>query len=131
ALGLSHSLGHKLGATYGIPHGITSCLTLAAVVNYKAQVASVDDKQSLAQALFYLREPSTGSVDDDVRKLSYLIDDLVIRLGLKRTLKGYGVPKDDLPQIAQLAINTMLAIGEPESQLVEPQVVKLLESIYE
>ncbi|KAH7904115.1 hypothetical protein BJ138DRAFT_1119713 [Hygrophoropsis aurantiaca] len=131
ALGLSHSLGHKLGATYGIPHGITSCLTLAPVVNYKAQVASADDKQSLAQALFYLRELSTGSVDDDVRKLSYLINDLVVRLGLKRTLKGCGVPKEDLPQIAQLAINTMLAIGEPESQLVEPQVVKLLESIYE
>ncbi|KAH7902932.1 hypothetical protein BJ138DRAFT_1168721, partial [Hygrophoropsis aurantiaca] len=131
ALGLSHSLGHKLGATYGIPHGITSCLTLAAVVNHKAQVGSADDKQSLAQALFYLREESTGSVDGDVRKLSHLINDLVIRLGLKSTLKEYNVPREDLPKIAQLAIDAMLLLGEPPSQLVDSQVVGILESIYE
>ncbi|KAH7923185.1 Dehydroquinate synthase-like protein [Leucogyrophana mollusca] len=123
ALGLSHSLGHKLGATYSIPHGITSCLTLSPVVAYKAEVASTDDKQCLAQALFYLSEPSTGSLDGDVLKLAYLIGDLVQRLGLKGTLRGYNVPKEDLPKIAQLALG--------EDQSAHSQVVKVLESIYD
>ncbi|KAG9316367.1 hypothetical protein JVU11DRAFT_2400 [Chiua virens] len=77
SLGLSHSLGHKLGATYGIPHGITSCLTLASVVGLKADIASPEDKAALAEALFYLREPTTGSVEGDVKRFGNKIDELV------------------------------------------------------
>jgi hypothetical protein len=48
-------------------------LTLAPVVNLQAEIASQEDKEYLAEALLYLREPSTGSVDGDVRKLSSMI----------------------------------------------------------
>ncbi|KIK99324.1 hypothetical protein PAXRUDRAFT_822867 [Paxillus rubicundulus Ve08.2h10] len=123
-LGLSHSLGHKLGATYGIPHGITSCLTLAPVVLLKAEIASAEDKAALAEALFYLKEPSTGSVDGDVKRLGGMIDELVRSLGLHRTLVSYNVPKANLPSIAKLA----LAGDDPAYQ---PKVEALLESIYE
>lgn len=95
ALGLSHSLGHKLGAKYGIPHGITSvggedwifklfrdsdanlpqCLTLSPTVRLKAEIASQEDKEHLAGALFYLRVNSTGSIEGDVRSLAVLIDE--------------------------------------------------------
>ncbi|KAJ7163809.1 alcohol dehydrogenase IV [Mycena crocata] len=101
ALGLSHSLGHKLGATYGIPHGITSCLTLSPVVALQSRIASDEDKECLANALFYLREPNTGSVDGDILKLSALIAGLVEKLGLKSTLSEYKVPKEDFSKIAQ------------------------------
>ncbi|KAF9070607.1 alcohol dehydrogenase IV [Rhodocollybia butyracea] len=73
ALGLSHSLGHKLGAAYAIPHGITSCLTLAPVVELMAEIGTPQDKEYLAQALFFLREPSTGSVEGDVKALAKAI----------------------------------------------------------
>ncbi|KAJ6627357.1 alcohol dehydrogenase IV [Mycena sp. CBHHK59/15] len=115
ALGLSHRLGHRLGATYGIPHGITSCLTLAPVVALKARTASPEDKECLANALFYLREPSTGSVEGDILRLSALISGLVEKLGLKSTLSEYKVPREDLSRIAA---------GEPD------EVVELLASIY-
>ncbi|KIJ67918.1 hypothetical protein HYDPIDRAFT_107456 [Hydnomerulius pinastri MD-312] len=122
-LGLSHSLGHKLGATYGIPHGITSCLTLASVVGLKADIANAEDKAALAEALFYLKEPSTGSVVGDIKRLGTLINQLVFDLGLHRTLAFYNVPKGDLPKIAQLA----LAGEDPAYQ---PKVEALLEGIY-
>jgi alcohol dehydrogenase class IV len=77
ALGLSHALGHKLGAKYGIPHGITSCLTLAPTVLLKSELASEQDKRALATALVHLHEPSTGSVDEDVRRLASLINEFV------------------------------------------------------
>jgi hypothetical protein len=48
-------------------------LTLAPVVNLQAEIASQEDKEYLAEALLYLRQPSTGTVDGDVRKLSYMI----------------------------------------------------------
>ncbi|KAG8213699.1 alcohol dehydrogenase IV [Butyriboletus roseoflavus] len=122
-LGLSHSLGHKLGATYGIPHGITSCLTLASVVILKADVASPEDKAALAEALFYLREPTTGTPEGDIRQLGNKIDELVRGLGLHRTLASYNVPKANFSTIARQAL-----VGDnPELQ---PRVEALLESIY-
>ncbi|KAJ7087284.1 iron-containing alcohol dehydrogenase [Mycena belliarum] len=114
ALGLSHALGHRLGATYGIPHGITSCLTLAPVVALQSRVAPAEDKEALARALFYLAEPSTGSIEGDIMKLSGLIAGLVEKLGLKTTLSEYKIPRGDLPKLAQ----------------DKEDVVKLLESIY-
>jgi alcohol dehydrogenase class IV len=123
ALGLSHTLGYKLGAAYGISHGITSCLTLAPVVALKAEIASQEDKQSLAAALFYLRKPSTGSVEGDVLKVASEIDGLVVSLGLKSNLAEYNVPISDLPKIAGSAI------GGTEGPDF-PKVVKLLEGLY-
>ncbi|KAJ7767391.1 iron-containing alcohol dehydrogenase [Mycena maculata] len=101
AIGLSHAIGHGLGATYSIPHGITSCLTLAPVVALQTRMASPEDKECLANALFYLREPSTGSIDGDILKLSSLIAGLVENLGLKSTLGEYNVPREDLPKLCQ------------------------------
>ncbi|KAI0318238.1 hypothetical protein OF83DRAFT_1117046 [Amylostereum chailletii] len=122
ALGLSHALGHKLGAAYSIPHGVTSCLTLSPTVRLKASTASQEDKEWLADALFYLREPSTGSVEGDVRKLADLIDGLVVSLGLKTDLDYYKVPRADVPGIAEKALG-----GKPEGF---EDVVALLEGLY-
>lgn len=122
ALGLSHALGHKLGAAYGIPHGITSCLTLAATVRLKAQIASEEDKEWLSGALFYLRQPSTGSVDGDIMKLASLIEELVVGLGLKSDLDQYKVPRGDVPKIAEKALG-----GQTE---IFGDVVELLNGLY-
>ncbi|KAI6046103.1 alcohol dehydrogenase IV [Pisolithus marmoratus] len=124
SLGLSHSLGHKLGATYGIPHGVTSCLTLAAVVALKAETAMEEDKATLAKVLFYLGEPSTGTTEGDVVRLSSMINGLVEKLGLRSNLTTYDVPREDLPKISQLTI------GSAEDPLY-PKVVELLQRIYE
>ncbi|RPD63692.1 alcohol dehydrogenase IV [Lentinus tigrinus ALCF2SS1-6] len=122
ALGLSHLLGHKLGATYGIPHGITSCLTLASVVALKAETASKEDKEWLAGALFYLRKPSTGSLEGDIKQLSVEIQQLVDGLGLHSTLSQYKVPQNDVQTVADRAVG--------KEDPLFPKVVGLLESIY-
>ncbi|KAL0956510.1 hypothetical protein HGRIS_002651 [Hohenbuehelia grisea] len=123
ALGLSHALGHKLGAAYNIPHGITSCLTLAPTVKLKSRVASEEDKQFLAQTLFYLKESSTGSLDGDVLRLATRIHELVVELGLESNLEEYKVPKTDLPKIAGQALGT-------NEDPTFDQVVQLLEALY-
>ncbi|ESK87573.1 alcohol dehydrogenase iv [Moniliophthora roreri MCA 2997] len=123
ALGLSHAMGHKIGAAYGIPHGITSCLTLAPVVKLKAEVASQEDKEWLAGALFHLRKPSTGSLEGDVVLLGNLIDELVTNLGLKSTLTQYKVPKEDIPSL------TTQSVGS-ENDPTYDKVFKIFESLY-
>jgi len=123
ALGLSHALGHKLGATYQIPHGITSCLTLAPTVALKAEIASVEDKEYLSQALFYLRQQTTGSIDGNIRKLATLIKELVLELGLESNLTQYKVPRPHLPKIAAQALGK-------EDDPNFAHVVRLLEGLY-
>jgi len=122
-LGLSHTLGHKLGARYGIPHGITSCLTLAPTIFLKSELASECDKKALADSLFYLHEPSTGSLTGDVARLATLITELIINLGLQTTLAQYQVPTEDLESIAIQALGR-----EDDPQL--NKVVRLLEGLY-
>lgn len=92
-------------------------------MNLKADTASQEDKESLAASLFYLRQPSTGSLDGDVRKFAAEIEGLVTRLGLKTSLEQYKVPKDDLPGIATRAMG-----GSDKPHFA--QVVELLESIF-
>ncbi|KAJ3790825.1 alcohol dehydrogenase IV [Lentinula aff. detonsa] len=123
ALGLSHSLGHKLGAAYSIPHGITSCLTLAPVVELMSEIGTEQDKEYLAKAFFYLHKPSTGTVDGDVKALSACIKQLVADLGLSSTLSDYNVPREDIPVIAANTLGT-------ETHQLFPETVKLLENLY-
>ncbi|KAH8992844.1 alcohol dehydrogenase IV [Lactarius hatsudake] len=111
AIGLSHALGHKLGATYSIPHGFTS-----------PGFASEEDKQWLAGALYQLRQPTTGSLEGDVLRLSELIDGLVNDLGLKTTLDQYEVPREDLPTVAERALG-----GKTD---IYGEVVSLLQGVY-
>jgi len=125
AVGLSHALGHRLGAAYNIPHGITSCLTLAPVVAIKADFATEDDKKWLADVLFFLSEPSTGSREGDVRKLSELIFKLVDDLGLKSTLTEYNVPREDIPAIARHGLSS-----ESEDSPLFKRTIQALESLY-
>jgi len=123
AIGLSHALGHKLGAAYSIPHGITSCLTLAPVIALKAKLLTSEEKEWLANSLFYLRLPSTGSQEGDIQKFSEAIDKLVNDLGLKCTLADYKVPKEDIPSIAEKSIGT-------KEHPAFSAVVQLLEGLY-
>ncbi|KAI5115511.1 hypothetical protein M0805_002924 [Coniferiporia weirii] len=122
-VGLSHSLGYRLGAKYGVGHGITSCLTLAPVVGLQAQFATPEHKRLLAAALPHIGIASTGSVDEDILKLSSEIDRLVVRLGLKTDLDACGIPRADIPGIAAQTL------GDEKDPRYE-KVVQLLEGLY-
>lgn len=52
---------------------LRKCLTLGPTVLLKAEIASPEDKEYLAGALFYLRQPSTNTVEGDARKLGLSI----------------------------------------------------------
>ena len=118
------------------------CLTLSPTVALQAEIASAEDQESLAEALFFLREPSTGSVEGDVRRLSTLINEsvkmqliycnfhwqlsrLVVGLGLQSSLVQYKVPKEDFNFIASAALG-----GQADSVRLE-KVIQVLEGIYD
>lgn len=113
----------------------------------QAEIAIPEHKQYLANALFYLNVPTSGSVDGDIKRLSteiakcviiYLspstytvliciitlrIYSLVESLGLKSYLETFNVPREDLPRIAGLALGN-------DSHEAYGRVVKFLEDLY-
>ena len=96
--GLSHAIGRVIGATWNIPHGITSCLTLAEVMQEEAKrnparLALV--AQAEGQVIEPMRiEQAASSAAEGVRKL-------VHDLGLSKRLSHYGITRNDLPTIAR------------------------------
>ncbi|EAT87912.2 hypothetical protein SNOG_04152 [Parastagonospora nodorum SN15] len=97
-VGLSHSIGHAIGATYSIPHGITSCLSLAPTVHFKA--SNPDEAKQIARIIPYIGKRSTGSDEKDSHIVGDAIADLVERLGHKTTLTAYDVPTGDAEEEA-------------------------------
>jgi 3-oxoacid CoA-transferase len=83
-VGLSHSIGHAIGATYSIPHGITSCLSLAPTVHFKA--VNPDEAKQIARIVPYIGKQSSGSDEKDSYMVAEAIARLVEQLGHKTTL---------------------------------------------
>lgn len=61
------------------------CLTLSPVIALQTELANDDNKKWLADALYHLRAPPTGSVDGDIRKLSTLVQGCVAVRSLRST----------------------------------------------
>jgi 3-oxoacid CoA-transferase len=88
-VGLSHSIGHAIGATYSIPHGITSCLSLAPAVHFKA--SNPEEAKQIARIIPYIGKQSTGSDEKDSHIVADAIAELVEKLGHKTTLTAVSV----------------------------------------
>ncbi|OAG15903.1 hypothetical protein CC77DRAFT_1034443 [Alternaria alternata] len=97
-VGLSHSIGHAIGATYSIPHGITSCLSLAPTVHFKA--SNPEEAKQIARIIPYIGKQSTGSDEKDSHLVADAIAELVEELGHKTTLTAYNVPTGDAEEEA-------------------------------
>jgi 3-oxoacid CoA-transferase len=89
-VGLSHSIGHAIGATYSIPHGITSCLSLAPTVHFKA--SNPEEAKQIARIIPYIGKESSGNDEKDSHIVGDAIADLVERLGHKTTLTAVSRP---------------------------------------
>lgn len=101
-LGLSHTLGYALGSPYGIPHGVTSTLTLGHVVKLKAE-ESPENAAQVARLLTSVGESRSGDDVADAKRVGDRISKLVVDLGIKKTLKDYGVGEDQVPIIVERA----------------------------
>ncbi len=104
-LGVCHSMAHKLGAFHHLPHGVANALMIDEVLRFNAAEAPVkmgtfsqyDHPHTLAryaEVADYLG--FKGKTDED--KLEALIkgiDELKEKVGIKKTIKEYGIDEKD------------------------------------
>lgn len=100
-LGVCHSMAHKLGAFHHIPHGIANALMINEVLKFNASEAPAkmgtfpqyDHPHTLAR---YAEVADCLGINgkNDTEKLEKLIkkiDELKEKVGIKKTIKDYGI----------------------------------------
>src|SRR5512146_85723 len=87
--GASHGIGYILGGYAGVPHGITSCISLAATLEWNEPV-NAERQRAIAEKL-----GRPGARPCDVMR------DFVKSLGLPTRLSDVGIAADRIPELAR------------------------------
>ncbi|MCM1440715.1 MAG: iron-containing alcohol dehydrogenase, partial [Roseburia sp.] len=104
-LGVCHSMAHKLGAFHHLPHGVANALMIEEVLRFNAAEAPVkmgtfsqyDHPHTLAryaEVAEYLGFKGKNDADS-LEKLIHGINDLKKAVGIKATIKDYGIDEKD------------------------------------
>ncbi len=113
-LALGHAMAQALGGRYGLPHGAMNALTLPTALRFNASTAP-DAVRRFGEAL---------GTDDPVARVEELA-----RLGGFARLRAFGVPKEELADIAEAAAGR--AGNQANPRLATPSEIEaLLQSIY-
>ncbi|MDE6105117.1 MAG: iron-containing alcohol dehydrogenase, partial [Clostridia bacterium] len=104
-LGVCHSMAHKLGAFHHLPHGVANALMIDEVIRFNSSEAPTKmgtfsqydhpkTKRRYAEVAEYL---GLGGKNDDekVKNLIKAIDELKTKIGIKKTIKDYGIDEKD------------------------------------
>ncbi len=104
-LGICHSMAHKLGAFHHLPHGVANALMIGEVIRFNAAeiptkmgtFSQYDHPHTLAryaEVADYLH--LGGQTDQEkLETLIAAIEDLKERVGIKKTIRDYGVEEAD------------------------------------
>ena len=103
-LGVCHSMAHKLGAFHHLPHGVANALMIDEVLRFNAAEVPVkmgafsqyDHPHTLAR---YAEVADAlglkGKTDEDkLESLIVALDALKERVGIKKTIRDYGIAED-------------------------------------
>ena len=143
-LGVCHSMAHKLGAFHHLPHGIANALLIDYVLRFNA--AEVPTKMGtfpqydhphtleryceVADALGVKGKNNEEKLDNLIKK----IDELKDRIGIKKSIKEYGVDEkyflDTLDQMVEQAFNDQCTGANPRYPLMSEIKEMYLKAYY-
>ena len=143
-LGIAHSMGHKLGAFHHLPHGVTVALVLNEVMKFNA--AEVPTKMgtfpqyehphTLRRYAEIAESLGIDGKDDNEKfeKLLKKIDDLKDLIGVKHTIKEYGISEEDfkatLDEMSEQAFDDQCTGANPRYPLISEIKDLYLKSYY-
>jgi maleylacetate reductase len=111
---LGHAMAQALGGTYGLPHGALNAVCLPAALRFNEPVVP-DSLETLAKAM---------GTDDAAGKVEQLA-----KLGGFERLRDFGVPEEELPEVAEATAARPGARANPRPASAA-EIEELLRSIY-
>jgi alcohol dehydrogenase class IV len=113
-LALGHAIAQALGGRYGLPHGAMNALALPAALRFNAELAP-DAVRRFGEAL---------GTDDPATRVEELA-----RLGGFECLHDFGVPEEELAEVAEAAAGRAGNQANPKPA-TPSEIHSLLQSIY-
>ncbi|POP30192.1 bifunctional acetaldehyde-CoA/alcohol dehydrogenase, partial [Lactonifactor longoviformis] len=131
-LGINHSLAHKLGAFHHLPHGVANAIILTEVMKFNAAAAPTKmgtfSQYQYPHALERYAEAArfagiVGKDDQDTfDKLIAALEELKEKIGIKKTIKDYGVDEkyflDTLDRMVEQAFDDQCTGANPRYPLM-------------
>ena len=131
-LGIAHSMGHKLGAFHHLPHGVTVSLVIPEVMRFNAaevptKMGTFPQYEHPKTLRRYAEVAESLGIEgkDDNEKLDKLIakiEDLKDQIGIKHTIKDYGVSEEDflktLDEMSEQAFDDQCTGANPRYPLI-------------
>ncbi len=131
-LGVCHSMAHKLGAFHHLPHGVANALMIDEVIRFNASetptkmgtFSQYDHPHTLAryaEVADYLG--CKGKTNEDkLESLIKLLDELKEKVGIKKTIKDYGIDEkvflDTLDEMVEQAFDDQCTGANPRYPLM-------------
>ncbi|MEB8194877.1 lactaldehyde reductase [Raoultella terrigena] len=125
-LGLVHGMAHPLGAFYNTPHGVANAILLPHVMRYNAAYSG----GKFADIARAMGEKVEGRSEEEVRQAAVeAVCKLNRDVGIPPHLRDVGVRKEDIPALAQAALDDVCTGGNPrEASLAE--IIELYHSAW-
>ena len=131
-LGIAHSMGHKLGAFHHLPHGVTVSLVLNEVMRFNAAEVpgkmgtfpQYDHPHTLRRYAEIAEALGIAGNDDNekLEKLLIKIDELKDCIGIKHTIRDYGIEENDflatLDEMSEQAFDDQCTGANPRYPLI-------------
>ena len=131
-LGICHSMGHKLGAFHHLPHGVTVSLVLNEVMRFNAEEVPTkmgtfpqyDHPQTLRRYAQIAEALGINGKNDNekLERLLVMIDELKDKIGIKHTIKDYGIKEEDflktLDEMSEQAFDDQCTGANPRYPLI-------------
>ena len=143
-LGLCHSMAHKLGAYHHLPHGVANALLITDIIRYNSsdvptkmgtfpQYQYPHAKARYAECADYLGIKGKND-DEKVENLIAAIEDLKARVGIKKTIRDYGVDEqkflDTLDEMTEMAFDDQCTGANPRYPLMSEMKQMYLKAYY-
>ena len=143
-LGVCHSMAHKLGAYHHLPHGVANALLISLVVAYNAEECprkmgtfpQYEYPHTRARYAECARFCGITGKDDAecVQKLIEKIEELKAAVGIKKTIKDYGIDEkyflDTLDQMVEDAFDDQCTGANPRYPLMSEIKEMYLKAYY-
>ena len=131
-LGVCHSMAHKLGAFHHLPHGVANALMIEEVLRFNASEAPAkmgtfsqyDHPHTLARYAEIADYLGLGGNTEKAKleNLIKAINDLKAKVGIKETIKDYGVDEklflDNLDEMVEQAFDDQCTGANPRYPLM-------------
>ncbi len=104
-LGVCHSMAHKLGAFHHLPHGVANALMIEEVIRFNScdapakmgTFSQYDHPKTMARYAEIADHLGLGggTNEEKVENLIKAINELKAKIGIKETIKDYGIDEED------------------------------------